>query len=173
MATENSNLPLTIRGVVAGIEQELIDARTLHAELHVGNMFPHWIKRRITELDLFDGVHFCKVAHRPNNGTERQSFDYLLLPVVALRMALMQRSYSGSHSTKMQDLQHQVNFLRERFYAQNPEYVRVARFLAIEGLSDEERVNLMGWTEKQWTSAVAELRSARMIEISPLQAVAA
>lgn len=153
------NIPV-VMGVIDGAEHELIDARTLHEELKVGRAFGHWIKERIEQFGLLEDHDFVKVSHGPNNGVVRQSFDYLLKPVAALRMVLAQRAFRGAHSAQKDDLIRQVAFFRERFLQQNPEYEKVLRYLTIKGLSDMEKANLMGWDLTRWQQAVSEMQSA-------------
>lgn len=150
----------TVMGVLGGVNQELVDARTLHKELKVGRAFAHWIKERIEQFGLLEGRDFVEVSHGPNNGVVRQSFDYLMKPVVALRMVLAQRTFRGANSAPKDALVLQVAFFRERFLQQNPEYEKALRYLTIKGLSDDERANLMGWTLAQWIHAISEMQAA-------------
>lgn len=147
----------TVRGVLAGREQELVSARDLYRELKVGRAFSHWATERIEQFGLVVDQDYVKVPNGPHTGTIRQSWNYLLTPLAALRWTMHARSFRGVLSPKKNDLLKQVGFFRERFIQQNPAYEKVMRYAAMSELNDDERAALMGWTLDQWQEAITDL----------------
>jgi len=74
----------TTTGTLAGVEQTLVDARTLHKHLGVGKMFANWIKDRIETYGFSEGSDFLpKLAKTPGLFGGRPKTEYLLSLEVA------------------------------------------------------------------------------------------
>lgn len=77
-----------------------VDARELHRALEVRRDFSNWIKSRITELDLVEGVDFVVIPRSPNpaNGETsgfRTAVDYVLTLDTAKHIAMAERNEKG------------------------------------------------------------------------------
>jgi phage anti-repressor protein len=80
---------MVVRDYLNGYEQELVDARELHKKLEAGGDFSRWIKHRIDQCELVEGVDFIKVPHMMTICS--MGIDYRLSPLAALQLAIMQR----------------------------------------------------------------------------------
>jgi len=86
----------TTTGTLAGVEQTLVDARTLHKHLGVGKMFAHWIKDRIETYGFSEGSDFLpKLAKTPGLFGGRPKTEYLLSLEVAKELALIENNAAG------------------------------------------------------------------------------
>ncbi len=179
----------TFTGMLAGIEQTLVDARTLHGALGSGYHFSHWMRDRIEQHLLAEGEDFAEVFQEslknPLGG--RPATDYHLSLDTAKHLALAERTEQGRvvrqyfieverHArVAVGQLQAQVRELlaekAQRTLADNPRLayaLRVHHKAQAGGLTHEECARLMGWkTPATWAQCLRELAALGLIDYHP------
>lgn len=92
MSAISLRLPIVSRGSF----DHAVDARNLHAWLEVGRDFSNWLKARIVELELLEGVDVQKVndSASPNLASANR-VDYALSLDAAKHIAMVERNDRG------------------------------------------------------------------------------
>lgn len=72
-----------------------VDARNLHGWLEVGRDFSNWVKSRISELDLVEGVDFQKLNDSASPNLASNRVDYALSLDAAKHLAMVERNERG------------------------------------------------------------------------------
>lgn len=99
MNVKTKNLPATKQNeqaihIINNKEGELlVDARELHAKLGVKVRFADWIKRRIGEYGLTEGIDYLSVSQKRENGG--RTIEYHVPIDVAKELAMVERTEAG------------------------------------------------------------------------------
>lgn len=75
-----------------------VDARTLHAQLHVGRDFSNWIRNRLEEIEAVENLDFIVLDGSPNLASNRGGSnrrDYWLSIDIAKEIAMLERNEYG------------------------------------------------------------------------------
>ena len=85
----------TFNGILDGIEQPLVDARTLHAFLEVGRDFSNWIKARIFDYDFVENQDYVLTLAKKGERQNVIVHEYHLTLDMAKELAMVERSERG------------------------------------------------------------------------------
>lgn len=179
----------TFPGEIRGVEQILVDARTLHSGLSVGRDFSPWMQERIESLGLVEGEDFSTNRRKPAVG--RPGTDYHLSLEAAKHLALAERNAAGRavrqyfidiergtggreepapellHALRQQNalLKQQLAVHAQDYLARHPKAAQMLRYHAIAGLTQTERARLMGWKAPDtWRAAIKELAALGLVD---------
>lgn len=132
--------------------REYISANELHIALAIaGNHRARWIEDRIARVGLLPDDDFVKVAA----GAQIRSWNEIYLtPHAALRIAVSERSFRESGTTK--DIRVHCGTMQEMILEMRPDLQKALRLRGTEGLTQEERIQLMGSASK-WDDALNQL----------------
>lgn len=94
--TDNNQFPLVVEGEIGGAVVQTVNARDLHAFLHVGKVFGAWITERIDAYGFTDGVDFEVFSETGNNpGGGRPAKEYGISLDMAKELAMVERNEQG------------------------------------------------------------------------------
>ncbi|UOO93417.1 antA/AntB antirepressor family protein [Vitreoscilla stercoraria] len=93
--SENRFLVPVFQGTLNGIDESLVDARTLHKILQVGKVFAAWIKARISEYGFVENEDFKTIFQTRKIGHGRGKIDYHLSLDMAKELAMIEKSDIG------------------------------------------------------------------------------
>jgi phage anti-repressor protein len=82
------------RGIVGGVECDVVDGRELHAKIGTKAEFRNWIKDRIGQLNFVENQHFEKygqISSKPG----RPPVQYRLTLVAAKKIAMAEHTDAG------------------------------------------------------------------------------
>lgn len=105
-------IPIELRPI-GGAEAPSVSARDLHRKLEVGRDFSNWIKARIRELGLAEGIQYVRVvdgspiqrAKPGRGGNRRPVYEYILTVPTARDVALAERNAAGRMLRQFLELQ--------------------------------------------------------------------
>lgn len=83
------------QGILNGVDESLVDARTLHKALHVGRRFATWIVERIKEYGFVEKHDFIAISQNREIGHGRGKNDYHLSLDMAKELAMIEKSDVG------------------------------------------------------------------------------
>lgn len=180
---------LTQTGTVAGVQQPLADARSLHATLGSARQFADWIKDRIDQHLLIEGEDFLEDSHNSvKNPGGRPRTDYLLTLDTAKHLALAERTARGREVRQyfieferrvreqgaplVAQMQAQIQELlaekAQRVLADNPRLRYALRVHGLQGLNQTERARLMGQkSADSWRTTLKELAALGLVQYQP------
>lgn len=162
----------TFHSILDGIEQPLVDARTLHAFLEVGRDFSNWIKARIFDYEFVEDKDFMVSAQFGGNTENkdistngRPSTNYSLSLDMAKELAMVERSERGRQVRRYfialekrvlaqkdsRRLLWLIDELQDAYCQAHPEALKLLRYRRL-GLSQKEIGSLLG-VSRQTVSA--------------------
>lgn len=162
----------TFHGILDGVEQPLVDARTLHAFLGVGRDFSSWLKVRILDYEFVEGKDFAIFPHSGGNtenkdisSAGRPTANYSLSLDMAKELAMVERSERGRQVRRYfialekrvlaqkdtSRLLWLIDELQDAYCQAHPEALKLLRYRRL-GLSQKEIGRLLG-VSRQTVSA--------------------
>ena len=83
-----------------GTDQNLVDGRTLHAYLKVGQHFTDWIKNRIKKYGFLLNIDYTVTNHKTMIRSNIIQKDYSLTLNMAKELAMVERSQKGREARR-------------------------------------------------------------------------
>ena len=83
------------QGTLNGVDESLVDARTLHKVLKVGKTFAAWIRNRIDEYSFIENQDFKAIFQTRKIGHGRGKIDYHLSLDMAKELAMIEKTDIG------------------------------------------------------------------------------
>ena len=155
----------TFNGILDGIEQPLVDARTLHAFLEVGRDFSNWIKARIFDYDFVENQDYVLTLAKKGERQNVIVHEYHLTLDMAKELAMVERSERGRQVRRYfialekrvlvqkdsSRLLWLIDELQDAYCQAHPEALKLLRYRRL-GLSQKEIGRLLG-VSRQTVSA--------------------
>ena len=155
----------TFNGILDGIEQPLVDARTLHAFLEVGRDFSNWIKARIFDYDFVENQDYVLTLAKKGERQNVIVHEYHLTLDMAKELAMVERSERGRQVRRYfialekrvlaqkdsRRLLWLIDELQDAYCQAHPEALKLLRYRRL-GLSQKEIGRLLG-VSRQTVSA--------------------
>lgn len=147
----------TFNGILDGIEQPLVDARTLHAFLEVGRDFSNWIKARIFDYDFVENQDYVLTLAKKGERQNVIVHEYHLTLDMAKELAMVERSERGRQVRRYfialekrvlvqkdsSRLLWLIDELQDAYCQAHPEALKLLRYRRL-GLSQKEIGRLLG-----------------------------
>lgn len=163
----------TFNGILDGIEQPLVDARTLHAFLEVGRDFSNWIKARIFDYDFVENQDYVLTLAKKGERQNVIVHEYHLTLDMAKELAMVERSERGRQVRRYfialekrvlvqkdsSRLLWLIDELQDAYCQAHPEALKLLRYRRL-GLSQKEIGRLLGVSR--------QTVSARLKRLAPL-----
>ncbi len=90
--------------IIGGVQQQVCDARTLHAFLEVGRDFSNWFKELVEKYEFVEDQDFALIRQnggiKTGRGGDRRSKDYLLCLDMAKESSMVQNNAKGREARR-------------------------------------------------------------------------
>lgn len=104
VVTETTELVPVFMATIGGVEQQVCDARTLHAFLEVGRDFSNWFKELVEKYEFVENQDFALIRRnggiKTGRGGDRRSKDYILCLDMAKESSMVQNNTKGREARR-------------------------------------------------------------------------
>ena len=167
----------TFNGILDGIEQPLVDARTLHAFLEVGRDFSNWIKARIFDYDFVENQDYVLTLAKKGERQNVIVHEYHLTLDMAKELAMVERSERGRQVRRYfialekrvlvqkdsSRLLWLIDELQDAYCQAHPEALKLLRYRRL-GLSQKEIGRLLGISRQAVSARLKRLATLGFTE---------
>lgn len=171
----------TFNGILDGIEQPLVDARTLHTFLGVGRDFSNWIKARIFDYDFVENQDYVLTLAKTGERQNVVAHEYRLSLDMAKELAMVERSERGRQVRRYfialekrvlaqkdtSRLLWLIDELQDAYCQAHPEALKLLRYRHL-GLSQKEIGRLLGVSRQAVSARLKRLNALGFAENAQL-----
>lgn len=126
--TQNEQLPNLI--VNPKSDTMLVDARSLHERLGVKEKFSDWMKRRISEYQLKDGIdYFRNFGNRSDDKAGKRRYEFSLTLDTAKELAMVERTAQG-RAIRQYFIEAEKELRTKRLYGQKLNFSELGKQVA-------------------------------------------
>lgn len=171
----------TFHGILDGLEQPLVDARTLHAFLGVGRDFSSWLKVRILDYEFVENKDYILTLTKTGERQNVVSHEYRLSLDMAKELAMVERSERGRQVRRYfialekrvlaqkdtSRLLWLIDELQDAYCQAHPEALKLLRYRHL-GLSQKEIGRLLGVSRQAVSARLKRLNALGFAENAQL-----